>query len=280
MGGLGLISKLLTVRGNKTIDRLFQGLGGEIRGMALASNVSAGDLAALSLLYDLTDGRPACTGIIAQTASGIIHGRNFDYDFTDSIKSLTVMIDVMKANEVLYTGTAYAGLPSFATAVRRAASSAAMPQCTNGTEAFSFEVNERDTGSIFDNWKRLLTGVAPASQVTYRRILEESCTFEDAVHLALTLPLPAPCYFVIAGAKKGQGVIVSRDRDGGAGPNGGVWRLDDGIGGWFLVETNYDHWGPTGAHDNRREIILQSMNATGGPSKFTDQDMWNVISNT
>ena len=43
----------------------------------------------------------------------------------------------------------------------------------------------------------------------------------------------------------------------------GVWRLDDGIGGWFLVETNYDHWGPVGAHDNRREIILQTMNATG-----------------
>ena len=278
--GLAVIAEALTVGGNHKVDRLFPGLGGEIRGLAAASNVSVGDLAALSLLYDLTDGRPACTGIIAQTSEGrIIHGRNFDYDFTDSIKSLTILVDVTRGNETLYTGTAYAGLPSFATAVRRAASKAGIPHCTAGTEAFSFEVNERDDNkTLWDNWKRLIDGQAPASQATYRRILEEACTFEDAVHLASTLPLPAPCYFIIAGAKPGQAAVISRGRDDGAGPAKGIWRLDQAIDGWFLIETNYDHWGAVAPKDNRREVAIRAMNDTGGPTTFSVNDMWRVMS--
>ena len=73
---------------------------------------------------------------------------------------------------------------------------------------------------------------------------------------------------------------MTRDRDRGAGPNQGVWRLEQGgVEGWYLLQTNYDHWGPTAPTDRRREVAERAMNATG-PKLFNASSMWTVISDT
>ena len=42
-----------------------------------------------------------------------------------------------------------------------------------------------------------------------------------------------------------------------------VWKLAPLSGQWYVLETNYDHWAPPPADDNRRDPGMKAMNSTG-----------------
>jgi hypothetical protein len=87
------------------------------------------------------------------------------------------------------------------------------------------------------------------------------------------LPLPAFSYLVLAGSRKGEGAVLARDREGVA----DEWRLPQGLGGWWLLETNYDRLGPP-APDDRRRAVAKRFMANYSPANFTAGAMWDLLS--
>jgi hypothetical protein len=89
--------------------------------------------------------------------------------------------------------------------------------------------------------------------------MENATSFEDAVTTLKTSDLIAPAYFVVAGVNPYEGVVLTRNQfeviD--------VWILNasaPGFDKWFLLETNYDHWVPPPAKDDRRTPGIKAMN--------------------
>jgi N-acylethanolamine-hydrolysing acid amidase len=83
--------------------------------------------------------------------------------------------------------------------------------------------------------------------------------YATAVATLHTTALPAPCYIIVSGVEAGQGVVISRWRNGGD-----LWHLNLGKQRWFLPQTNDDHWEPPA--DNRRAAVIAGMNAIGQKS--------------
>lgn len=76
--------------------------------------------------------------------------------------------------------------------------------------------------------------------------LEGVDSFDTAVSYLSSVHMVAPCYLAVGGVKAGEGAIITRDRWASA----DVWRIKPEKGRWFMLETNFDHWKPTG--DSRR----------------------------
>lgn len=72
-------------------------------------------------------------------------------------------------------------------------------------------------------------------------------------------------YIIVGGATAGEGAVVTRNRTVVA----DLWQLAPPTR-WFLVETNYDHWMPPPADDNRRDPANRRMNATGSAAIGAD----------
>ena len=77
---------------------------------------------------------------------------------------------------------------------------------------------------------------------------------------------------ILGGVAPGEGAIVTRERNVAV----DTWRVDADSGRWFLVETNYDHWVPPPADDDRRDPANQHMNKTDR-SSFDDKTMLHVM---
>jgi acid ceramidase len=56
-----------------------------------------------------------------------------------------------------------------------------------------------------------------------------------------------------------KGAVITRDRKSAA----DVWRMGGADSGWFLVETNYDHWKKPLFVDDRATPAIKCMNQTG-----------------
>ncbi|EPQ01678.1 N-acylethanolamine-hydrolyzing acid amidase [Myotis brandtii] len=89
--------------------------------------------------------------------------------------------------------------------------------------------------------------------------LSESENFEAAVDKLAKTPLIADVYYIVGGMSPREGVVITRNRRGPA----DIWPLDPLNGAWFRVETNYDHWKPAPARDDRRTPAIKALNATG-----------------
>lgn len=77
-----------------------------------------------------------------------------------------------------------------------------------------------------------------------------------------TTDMIAPAYFIVGGVKAYEGAVLTRAQDQLI----NIWRLNassKGIEKWYLLETNYDHWVPPPASDDRRTPGMKAMNATG-----------------
>ncbi|XP_045196944.2 N-acylethanolamine-hydrolyzing acid amidase-like [Mercenaria mercenaria] len=217
---------------------------GEMRGFAAALNISVGDVVMANLIYDVS---AFCTSIISQDANGQIwHSRNLDYSFTDILKNITIAVDFQSKGVTEYSIITYAGYVGALTGQR--------------PNVFTVTVDERDQGSIIWN---LVIGildkqVSPVSFLV-RDALAYDRNFSAAVDRLSYTATAADAYFIMGGAKEGEGAIITKGR---LAPDD-VWKLDPASGRWFLVETNYDHWTTPPPSDNRREPAIKAISALG-----------------
>lgn len=146
--------------------------------------------------------------------------------------------------------------------------------------AFGVSLNQRMDGTIIDNIFEALFvhGVRPSAWMIREALESDGAfsvsltslqrglfvlhtilsapTYAAAVSMFHTSPIPAPCYIIVSGVQPGEGVVISRWRNGGD-----LWHIDLAKQRWFLPQTNDDHWKPP--QDRRRETIIKGMNAIG-----------------
>ncbi|XP_066510206.1 N-acylethanolamine-hydrolyzing acid amidase-like isoform X2 [Hoplias malabaricus] len=219
-----------------------QPYAGEIRGMSSFYQSDISDIILLNFAYEVS---AFCTSIVAQSSKGnIYHGRNLDYPH-DILRNLTIDILFIKNGKVAYRGTSFAGYVGLWT----------------GQSANKFTVtgNQRSKGHWWENViSAFLLKSSPVSWLV-RETLEEATDFHDAVMKLSKVPIITDVYYIVAGVHSKEGVVITRDRSGAA----DIWALDWVMGQWYLVETNYDHWLPTPKRDDRRDVAMKALNATG-----------------
>ena len=233
--------------------------GQEIVGISnTLTNTTVSDAVLGNILYELTaygnqnigvesKGVKMCTSIVAQTLNGsIYHGRNLDYSFPDLLRDMTVIVDFQQGGQTVYTGTTFAGLIGLATAQK--------------PHAYTISVNERDAGTWWMNaFEALLAGTHGITFLLVRdAVSDKEMDFESAVNSLTSSRLIAPSYIIVGGVKPGEGVVITRDRTAAK----DLWQMDPDNGHWYLVETNYDHWLPPPAGDNRRDPAIKAMDGT------------------
>uniref|UniRef100_A0A4W6EL77 N-acylethanolamine-hydrolyzing acid amidase n=1 Tax=Lates calcarifer TaxID=8187 RepID=A0A4W6EL77_LATCA len=201
-----------------------QPYAGEIRGMASYMGGSLSDVIILNFAYEIT---AFCTSIVAQDKNGhVYHGRNLDYPHP-VLRNLTVNIIFLKNGEVAYRGTSFAGYVGLWT----------------GQSPNKFTVSGDQRGYN--------------SNILFQ--LAGEGDFQDAVIRLSKIPIITGVYYIVGGVRAGEGAVITRDRVGPA----DIWPLDPVNGGWYRVETNFDHWLPPPSWDHRREAANKALNATG-----------------
>ena len=249
------VVSLLSMFGDDVDRYMPHPYGLEMVGIAEALNTSIGDVVLGNTLYEVTayshqrekGGVKMCTSIVAETINGsIYHGRNLDYSFTDLLRDVTITVDFQQGGKTMYTGTTFAGTVGLATGQK--------------PHAYTISLDERDQGKWWMNaFESLIAGTHGIVFLRIRdAIADKEMDFESAVTFLADTPLIAPTYIIIGGTKPHEGVVITRDRTAAR----DLWRLDAEHGRWYLVETNYDHWQPPPADDNRRDPAIKAMNET------------------
>ncbi|XP_060763013.1 N-acylethanolamine-hydrolyzing acid amidase-like [Neoarius graeffei] len=214
----------------------------EIRGLAALYGSDISDIILLNFAYEVS---AFCTSIVAQDTKGkIYHGRNLDYPH-EVLKNLTIDVLFIKNGDVAYRGTSFAGYVGLWTGQSK--------------NKFTVTGNERNKGHWWDNIiSAVLLKNSPVSWLV-RETLEEASDFLNAVIQLSKIPIISDVYYIVGGVYPGEGVVITRDRNGPA----DLWPLDTLYGNWYRVETNYDHWLPPPKQDTRREVAKKALNATG-----------------
>ena len=225
----------------------------EIVGLATSiKGVSVGEIVLGNTLYEVTafghGGKAearACTSIVAEALNGtIFHGRNLDYSFGGVLRDLTIVVNFQQSGKTVYTGTTFAGMVGLLSGMK--------------PHGYTITLDERDQGDWWMNaLEALVAGTHGVAAFHIRDAVSNSTmTYDDAVRLLAYKPLIAPCYIIIGGTKPKEGIVITRDRIAAV----DLWMLDAEADRWFLVETNYDHWVPPPASDNRRDPAIKAVN--------------------
>ncbi|XP_077987045.1 N-acylethanolamine-hydrolyzing acid amidase-like [Glandiceps talaboti] len=233
----------------------------EIEGMAKFADVKLGELVGLNILYDIS---AFCTSIVAQDSNGYIwHGRNLDYQFVDVLRNITLIYDAQKNGETIYTATTFLGYVGVLTGMR--------------PHGFTISVDQRDTGSLIENLVEVVNALLRDKSYFVSFLVRDTLMyqkyFHDAVESLAYTQIVAPVYYIVGGVGPGEGAVITRNRITAE----DVWFIDTDQNRWFLVETNYDHWNPPPAHDDRRTPAVKELNAIG-QDKVNDKEIFGVLS--
>ena len=237
----------------------------EIMGISESlQDVSLRQVVLFNILYELTaygnEGFKACTSIVAEyTGGAILHGRNLDYHL-DGLRNMTLTVDFQRGGKTVYTGTTFAGFVGLLTGQK--------------PHGYSISMNERDQGKL---WVNILQGIINGmSAVTVFEIRDtlanSSYDFAMALDILSSNHLIAPSYIIVGGIEKSQGAVITRGRISAL----DVWKVSK-ENGWFLVETNYDHWEDPPVSDDRRNPAIQAMNKMGQANMSTT-NLFDVLS--
>jgi len=240
--------------------------GLEIQGCADALGIPFGWLTLFNLGYEVSD---ACTSIVAQTVDGkILHARNLDFwegmGFTATLKELAFVADMQKGGKTLFKATTFAGYVGVLSAMK--------------PNAFSLTIDTRFyPDGIEELFYEIIAALTEknASLVSFlsRNVMTYENDFKAALQNLANGTLIADVYYILAGTKRGEGVVISRNRQNAA----DIWMIDTSVGRWFEVETNYDHWVQAPWFDNRVDPANAAMNAIGQKNVTLD-NMMKVLS--
>ncbi|ESO83667.1 hypothetical protein LOTGIDRAFT_169146 [Lottia gigantea] len=242
----------------KLDDFLEQPYADEMRGIATAAGMPLGDVVLTNLVYDIS---AFCTSITMQDSKGQIwHARNLDYSFTDILRNITMKVDFTRQNKIAYSVVTYAGYVGVLTGQK--------------PYGFAITMDERDQGAWYENLIIALTDRrAKPAGFLMRDTVANASNFDEAVAMISDTDTMADGYFIISGAKPGEGAVVTRNR---LGPPD-VWKIDPEHGRWYEVETNYDHWTTPRPDDDRRDPAIKAMNAMGRQN-VTVNNLFDVLS--
>lgn len=248
----------------------FHDYGSEMLGIAKTLNAPVGEIVLVNLVYTLErvaasdctmmnttgpckklrEGPGMCTSLVAEGPDGTTwHGRNLDWNLPDNLRKYIFDVDFTSEGKHLYRGTTIAGLVGLVHGARPG--------------GFSVSLNARDDGgNPFTNLLEFVTGKHRTPTHLLREVLETQLDFDAGVKQLASTTLVDPVYYIVGGAKGGQGAVVSRDRRP---PARDVWLLNQTskVSPWFILETNYDHWVTPPSWDDRVTPAMEHMKKLG-----------------
>jgi N-acylethanolamine-hydrolysing acid amidase len=219
-------------------------------------------------------GTRACTGIVAQASDGTVyHGRNQDYP--PPFSPLQYDAEFQKGGKTIYEATNFIGIVSIG-------GTCMVPG------GFSVEINARDTEATLATF----LADAKASKPTVSNLVRQACArggdFESAVKFLSESPaLGAANYYIVAGAKAGEGAVITRNASG---VDTDVQRLSQGYPAdkpWYLLQDNYDRWDqsvhpapilPGVFGDDLRRKSGHELMAALSPDDFNLDTLWALMS--
>uniref|UniRef100_A0A6U2V7G3 N-acylethanolamine-hydrolyzing acid amidase n=1 Tax=Paramoeba aestuarina TaxID=180227 RepID=A0A6U2V7G3_9EUKA len=241
-------------------ERLEESMGEyglEMQGIAKRMGVSNGLIVLVNIIYEVTF--VGCTSIVAQAEDGsVLHGRNQDLGDgkgqTTLLRNIVLYATFKKNDQILYHGNTFAGYVGLPTGMRPNQWSISL----DATMEMDNKINEFDN-IMYGLIGGVIEGKASLVTILTRHTLQTVETYSDAVEVMGNHPIVAPVYYIIAGAQQGEGVVITRNRT----VAWDEWQLDGSNYGWFLVETNYNHWERNPVSDPRRQVAVSCMNSVG-----------------
>ncbi|CAF1667380.1 unnamed protein product [Adineta ricciae] len=244
----------------------------ELKGISQASGISLGEIVFYNVFYEVS---LLCTSIIAQDQQGrIIHGRNLDFGYLlgwdrtkntwallSKLRPLVISVNYTKHGQVHYRSISFAGFIGALTGVKPGVFSVSLNA--------RFDLNGGYIGIIewlynFDRQQSFVT-------FALRDMLTNAKNYSEVLNYLSDVLLVAPCYYILAGTKPGEGAIISRSRR----TTLNIKRL--GVdNNWFLIQTNSDNWRQQSTFDDRY-ISAKKCMKTQGQSRVDFDSIYNVL---
>ncbi|XP_022795915.1 acid ceramidase-like [Stylophora pistillata] len=245
----------------------------EIIGLSMAAGIPLGQMLFFNIFYEIM---AFCTSIVAEDKSGtLFHARNMDFGIfmgwdeknntwtmTEILRTLAVNIDFQRNGQTVYKSVTYAGFVGVFTGIK--------PGVLTLTVNQRFSMDGGYVGIV--EW---ILGNRKAKWSTFlpRDVLETATSFEQAKDMLANNELIAQVYYILGGAKSGEGVVITRSRTECL----DQMSLDPENNKWFVLETNYDNWEPPLVIDDRRTPGKACMNKTGREA-VSFKGIYNVLS--
>ncbi|UJR21255.1 hypothetical protein I4U23_024350 [Adineta vaga] len=247
--------------------------GDELKGISEASGISLGEIVFYNIFYEISS---LCTSIVAQDQNrNIIHGRNLDFGYLlgwDKTKNtwalpfklrpLIISINFTRHNQLCFRTVSFAGFIGTLTGIKPGIFSASLNA--------RFDLNGGYIGVIewlynFDRQQSFVT-------LAIRDMLTNAKNYSEVIDYLSNVSLVAPCYYILAGTKSGEGAIISRSRRTSL----HIKRLGED-NQWFLIQTNSDHWRQPLLSDDRFSSANKCMQIQG-KTDVTFKSLFNVLS--
>ena len=274
------------------LNRMPNGYGDEIRGIQEVTELQMSSLLAFNLGYEIMG---FCTSVVAQDVSGhMIHGRNLDFGLflgfnassgpnenfqwtnTDLLRQITVLTDITRGGEVLYSTVSYIGYIGLLTGVRK------------GGVSVTVDTRFDDNYDQFlSAWLQDPTDDASLLSQALRSQIEDDAVgtdFDIYWNKLGATRLVGPAYAIIGGPKAGQGMVLTIQ------PNATVpvdtWLITDSDGlpsgaavedKYYVLQTNYDHWEEPPKIDDRETAAYDCMDNYIGKEGVSKESIYNML---
>ena len=128
----------------------------------------------------------------------MIFARNLDFAFSYWLSQISVEGHFYRGDQLIYKGTMITGYSGILTGIKPG--------------VFTLSVDERDSHSSYiDNFEEMLFRRSYDDIKWSRMVLEQAKTYEEALEMLMDQEIQADVYYILGGAKPGQGAIITRD---------------------------------------------------------------------
>lgn len=196
------------------------------------NKLTVGMLVFLQMFYELV---MECTGLIATQPDGsTAHGRNMDISLLTP--NLTATVTWVKGGVEIFKSTQFVGYFGVHTGMRMGGWSVQANQrvvLEFGPWGYQKSIIASDLFALLEKHK-------PVGYVLREALLSKA-TFDEALQHLSTVKLVAPLYFIMGGAKDGQGAVITKNRGGLADlpRNLSVLLLNESKT-YYIAQTNWD----------------------------------------
>jgi hypothetical protein len=229
--GTGMVASLATAAfsGLTKVGHVYY--SEELQGIAEASGLPVGKIALMQIAYEVF---AACTSIIIDAPGSDggktvpFHIRTMDWDM-EELKPLTIEVNFVRGGVTVFKATTWAGYVGVLTGMR--------------PEAFSVSINYRrsreghERGLLRGVMSNMVEGLTRSWPVSFlvREALDRCATYSAAVGALRESDLMAPTYITVAGVSSGEGIVITRNRNG--------CEADQQlVTSGFIVQANMDHF--------------------------------------
>lgn len=263
-GGLAAeVIYFIDLLGPLFVEAIPQPFQDEIRGISNITGIEIGEITLYNIFYEIFS---VCTSVIAESPTGkLYHARNLDFGLfmgwdvknrtwfiTEKLRPAIVNLNWQRGGKTVFRSVNYAGYVGILTGI--------------SPGKFTLTMNERFKldGGYIGIIELIVSGKGTWMGFLTRAVMEQAQSYSEARQMLMAKQMIAPAYFILGGNQSGEACVITRNRE----LNGtDVWHMSDkGAGGWYILETNYDHWEAPLFVDDRRtpaNRCMRNMTQTG-----------------